>query len=80
MADDVTVEQENGSSFAPYFGTYHGHLRFDYDDLSPGKQRMLAVACALEIIKGEGSLEYHLAHLSNYADAIQAALDDRPEA
>ncbi|MCF7742722.1 hypothetical protein V3429_01630 [Aeromonas jandaei] len=74
MADVVTVEKEAGSHFAPYLGAYHGQLRFDYDDLPAGKQRMIAVACALELIKGESSVEYHLGNLSLYADAIQEAL------
>ncbi|MFM5438395.1 hypothetical protein ACET9K_02885 [Aeromonas enteropelogenes] len=77
MADDVTVEQESGSSFAPYFGMYHGLLRFDYDNLSSSKQRMLAVACALEIIKGQGSIDHHMDNLSTYADQIQDALNVR---
>ncbi|MGU5759530.1 hypothetical protein [Aeromonas hydrophila] len=77
MAEDVTIDQEKSSSFAPYFGMYHGLLRFDYEALSSGKQRMLAVACALEVIKGQGSIDYHMANLSAYADTIQDALNVR---
>ena len=77
MAEKAIVEKESSSSFAPYFGLHHGYYKFDYDAASPCEKRMLAVACALEVIKGQGSVDHHMGQLSAYADAIQDALNVR---
>lgn len=49
---------------------------------SPGTCRRLAVEAALEVIRANGygssdhdRLDYHMGHLSEYADAIQKALE-----
>lgn len=81
MADAVTVEQDRGPSFAPYFGLYHGLFKLDYANADAGTKRMIAVACALELVKSQvasstvSSLAAHMDRLSDYADAIESALE-----
>ncbi|HGY5994428.1 hypothetical protein ACETWI_09430 [Aeromonas hydrophila] len=81
MADAVTVEHDSGPSFAPYFGLYHGLFKLDYADASAETKRMIAVACALELVKSHvanstfASVGAHMEKLSEYADAIEAALE-----
>lgn len=80
MADTVDVVQDNGPSFASYFGLYHGLFKLDYDNAPADRKRLIAVACALELIKTQVSnsaythLGYHMDHLSSYADSIEEAL------
>ena len=82
MADTAGLEQHKDASFAPYFGLYHGLFNLDYEHASPDTKRMIAVACALELIKTQVAngnsaythVGYHMDHLSSYADSIEDAL------
>ncbi|HHQ4506810.1 hypothetical protein ACQ2HG_11370 [Aeromonas hydrophila] len=80
MADTLNLEQPNSAAFAQYLGFYRGYFQMSYHEISPEHQRIMAVACALELINGQSaggtfnSVGGHLNQLGAYADLIQEAL------
>ncbi|WP_394293104.1 hypothetical protein [Aeromonas rivipollensis] len=80
MADTLNLEQPNNSAFSQYLGYYRGYFQTSYHEISPEHQRVMAVACALELINGQStggtfnSISGHLNQLGAYADLIQEAL------
>ncbi|MDX1771931.1 MAG: hypothetical protein R3328_10415 [Planococcaceae bacterium] len=83
MADEKNVNVDSSVSFADYLGIHKfpgGDMKITYHDLSPEKQRVMAVACALEIVRagsyasGTSGVKAQMDSLSSFADQIQAAL------
>ena len=81
MTDKTVLETEKAGVFAEYFGipkrSASSGVRFN--DATPEDQRVIAVACALELIKvriatGGVAPQVELNSLSVYADRIEAAL------
>ncbi|MDX1751479.1 MAG: hypothetical protein R3271_14315 [Methylophaga sp.] len=83
MADEKNVNVDNSVSFTDYLGIHkfpNGEMAVAYDDLAPEKQRVIAVACALEVVRagsygsGPSGVKAQMDRLSSFADQIQAAL------
>jgi hypothetical protein len=82
MSDTVVVESEQGSSFVDLLGVPKRFAasvkKTQYAATDASDQRVIAVACALELIKSAvaagDSLDRQLGLLGEHADKIQAAL------
>ena len=82
MSDTVVVESEQASSFVELLGLpkrfSSSVKRTQYSVTDVSDQRVIAVACALELIKSAvaagDSLDRQLGLLSEHADKIQSAL------
>lgn len=82
MSDTVVVESEQASSFVELLGVPKRFAatvkKTQYTSIYASDQRVIAVACALELIKSAvaagDSLDRQLALLGEHADKIQAAL------
>ncbi|MER0108465.1 hypothetical protein ABQG55_07180 [Aeromonas dhakensis] len=83
MSDTVVVESEQASSFVELLGVPKRFAasvkKAQYTATEASDQRVMAVACALELIKSSvaagAMLDRQLSQLSEYADQIQAALN-----
>lgn len=81
MSDTVMTESETSSVFAECLGIpkrISSARSTRYDSSSSEPARVMAVACALELIKtavaSGSSLDHQLSQLDKYAEQIQAAL------